>query len=87
MKHLSTTFLLFSSLAFATAALLFGLPSSVKAGERWTLDPDAVLVLGQPDFTSDDPGDGLTDLYIPNDIAVDPISQKWLRLGNLVRLE
>jgi sugar lactone lactonase YvrE len=76
MKHLSTTFLLFSSLAFATAALLSGLPSSVKAGERWTLDPDAVLVLGQPDFTSDDPGDGLTDLYIPNDIAVDPISQK-----------
>ncbi|MDF1860521.1 MAG: NHL repeat-containing protein [Verrucomicrobiales bacterium] len=76
MKHPFIPSLLFSSFAFTTAVLLFGLPFSIKAGEQWTLDPDAVLVLGQPDFTSDDSGDGVTGLYVPNDIAIDPATGK-----------
>lgn len=48
----------------------------VAGGERWIVDPEARVVLGQTDFDTAVAGDGASDLNRPADVAVDAATGK-----------
>lgn len=65
-----------SSVLASIIALLAAQTGSTTAGERWAFSPDAVRVIGQPDFVSNDPVIGPTSTGSPSDVAVDPTTGK-----------
>ena len=59
--------------------LLFGILTaspSVLAGERWVDGSDAILVLGQDDFTTNDPVASQSGMSDPHEAVVDPNTGK-----------
>lgn len=62
------------SLIILVFSFFFSCP--LHAGKRWTDFPDAVRVLGHPDFVSSGSGTGATSLSSPWGIAVDPATGK-----------
>ncbi|MAS91743.1 MAG: hypothetical protein CMO55_00990 [Verrucomicrobiales bacterium] len=61
---------------FLLAVIAMTAISAARAGERWTDGPDAILVLGQPDFDTNDPVASQSGLNDPHEAVVDPNTGK-----------